>query len=513
MSAMAKIISEIDSDAAWKARQPTIKRLESYIDDILDIVVKNWDYFKPRPVHLAWAMMQYELAHRASRQIDDCTGNPKYPICDAGDKMTVEGDGDLLYDAWAVCISNDYNFPDANPDLPIESKKNKTVQDWIDLQLNPDYKYCDLYGDGEERVIDRLLCIIGSGLGWNKDGFIDDTGPSGVCSATFAGYTRAAEDIREDLFQEIVALSHNNELITHVKEIWEEHLIRASNDRPAIKALGMASDIRWETRKGKLTHPIDELLEASKYLCYFEELCRRSQRWTIEEWAEMRKKEVVEVNGFEMKVADFRDDFHHPASMMRFLRLGGHEDELESKIDARIDRYRSFSGVNWIKDKLKEDPSLDVDLFLDLVVNTNVVKGWAAIKHIFSGKKEREYSYKLLMEDEEIQVNVMNASRASLFKDLGLDMQPPKERSKFYPICEYSPVWRMPKNAHKSYVEAAVIHLRKIVADPLTETCVLPYAFRILRRLRRKPYNRSDKRVQKGKMVRAQKKYCKVKHE
>jgi hypothetical protein len=69
----------------------------------------------------------------------------------------------------------------------------------------------------------------------------------------------------------------------------------------------------------------------------------------------------------------------------------------------------------------------------------------------------------------------------------------------------------MPKNAHPSYVKAAVIHLRKIVADPLTEKHVLTYACRVLRRLRRKPYNRSDNPVQKRKMLKKQKKYCAMK--
>jgi hypothetical protein len=32
-----------------------------------------------------------------------------------------------------------------------------------------------------------------------------------------------------------------------------------------------------------------------------------------------------------------------------------------------------------------------------------------------------------------------------------------KPRPKFYPMCNYSNVWTMPKNAHPSYVKAAVI--------------------------------------------------------
>lgn len=501
-------------------------RLHTYTHGILDIVIENWDYFKANTVHLAWAMMQYELCHRACNLAGPgkygCMDNPKYPVLDRGDEHLSDEDSNLFYDAWGTTISNAYHFPDANPNLPLGSKKNKTVQNWIDFLMNPDYEYTDQYPT-EERVIDWLFCVYGAGHGWNKEGFIDSTGPSGVGEAGFAGYTRAEDDIREDLFQAITALSRHEEILADVMFIWSEHLVRSSGDRPACEALDMAGKIRWEFgdfRDSKPTHLISELLEASKYLCYFEELCRQSQRWTIEEWAEMRKKEVVVINGFEMKVEDFRDDFEYPAFMMSYTQLRGYEDDI--KIDPRIHRMKYCSQLHWLQEKIKEDPSIDKDLFLDLIINnTNVVKGWPAIKNIFSNKKEKDFGYKLMMEDEELQVNVFKARNAELLKDLGLDdktskkkvkkIKAPKERSKFYPMCHYSNAWTMPKNADKSYVDACVTHMRKIVADPLTDKHVLAYAFRVLKRLRRKPYDRSTDGVQRRKIVLRRKKAFKAK--
>lgn len=505
--------------------EETSERLHTYTHGILDIVIKNWDYFKANTVHLAWAMMQYELCHRACNLAGPseygCMDNPKYPVLDRGEELSTE-DANLFYDAWATTVSNDYHFPDVNHGLPLEAKKNKTVQDWVDLLMDPNYRYTDQYPT-EEKVIDWLFCVYGAGHGWNKDGFIDNTGPSGVGEANFAGYTTAEDDIREDLFQEIIALSRKEEILSKVMLIWSEHLIRASNDRPARETLDMQRKINYEFEKKSWknkvrvpTHPLPELLKAAKYLCYFEELCRRSLRWTIEEWAEMRKKEVVVVNGFEMKVEDFRDDFYYPAFMMKYIDYGEPKDV---KIDPRIDKYKHSFSKYWIQAKLEKNPDLDVDLLLDFMLNNSgTATGWNAIKNIFQNEKVKNYRRDLDLADEELQVNVMNARFQQLRKELNLPklkktkkVKPPKESSKFYPMCQYSNVWTMPKNADKSYVEAAVTHLRKIVADPLTDKYVLTYAFRVLKRLRRKPFDPSTDGVLRWKIMLKQKRALKTK--
>jgi hypothetical protein len=67
-------------DKDWKKIEKQVKKLEKLSRGILNIVIKNWDYFKARPKHLAWAMMNYDLAHTAGRHVCEYTDNPKYPV-------------------------------------------------------------------------------------------------------------------------------------------------------------------------------------------------------------------------------------------------------------------------------------------------------------------------------------------------------------------------------------------------------------------------------------------------
>ena len=41
------------------------------------------------------------------------------------------------------------------------------------------------------------------GKGWNKDGFLDDVGPSKVPHSTYYGYTRCAEEVRPDIYKKV----------------------------------------------------------------------------------------------------------------------------------------------------------------------------------------------------------------------------------------------------------------------------------------------------------------------
>jgi len=156
---------------------------------ILDVVVGNFDYFRERPSHLAWAMMNYELIHR----VGDDSPSPKDAILEVAEGLS-EQDGNLLYDAWNVTVSNGCEFPDANPNIPLESKRNRTMDEWTELFTNPLYRFKSLFPD-EFAVKDNLLCTIRTGHNWNVDGFIANVGPSGVDNDLFAGYTRSEDSI------------------------------------------------------------------------------------------------------------------------------------------------------------------------------------------------------------------------------------------------------------------------------------------------------------------------------
>ena len=110
-----------------------------------------------------------------------CEDNPKYKIemCDPiNDEIS-----DLIYDAWGLHTEGDdpinyetfintINGHTTLTNLQIkELKINKTMEDWIEIKMDPSYKYNDLFPN-KKRVLDYLLCTIGNGYGWNKEGFI-----------------------------------------------------------------------------------------------------------------------------------------------------------------------------------------------------------------------------------------------------------------------------------------------------------------------------------------------------
>jgi hypothetical protein len=116
-------------------------------------------------------------------QWTSCGNNPKDKIeeCEAED----EDKENLIYDAWGMHIKEGRDiYPnyeefkkiikEGKPLTELEKKElkiNKTFEDWVDIKLDPTYKYKSLYPD-RRRVADYLLCVIGSGYGFNKDGFI-----------------------------------------------------------------------------------------------------------------------------------------------------------------------------------------------------------------------------------------------------------------------------------------------------------------------------------------------------
>ena len=138
-------------------------------------------------------------------QYGDCEDNPKYKI-----EMTdPTGNGDvddLVYDAWSLHVSrgegedgpNSKEFYDliknGKPLTELEKKElkvNKTLDDWVEIKTDPNYKYRSLYPD-RKSVADYLLCVIGTGYGWNKDGFIiEEAGGADQDSALYGDWQNA----------------------------------------------------------------------------------------------------------------------------------------------------------------------------------------------------------------------------------------------------------------------------------------------------------------------------------
>jgi len=124
----------------------------------------------------------YEDEENSPYQFVSCEDNPKYKIemCNPQN----EDIENLIYDAWGMHVRDDMMEPsfedfskivkEGVPLTELEKKElkiNKTFEDWVEIKLDPTYKYKSLYPD-RKSVADYLLCTIGTGNGWNKEGYI-----------------------------------------------------------------------------------------------------------------------------------------------------------------------------------------------------------------------------------------------------------------------------------------------------------------------------------------------------
>lgn len=293
-----------------------IKRAEKLTDRILEVVINDWDYFKARPKHLAWAMMNFSLVHYAGRRIDSCSENPKDLVLNAGEKLSEE-DSNLLYDAWGVTVSNQREFPDANPELPLDSKQNKTLDEWIELCTDRNYEFRSIFPDAHS-VESHLICCYGTGMGWNKDGFITDTGPSDVDEAMFANYTRAEDEIRSDLKKQILKIRSNPLIIHHVNNYLKDAEINAGNNRAEKRIVNDSWKVKQNIKKLPKRER-DKIMKAFRQVAYLEAIVNDAKYWTEEEWKEARKSNIYDYQGTEFDVSEIDLSFCHTA-----LDFGSH---------------------------------------------------------------------------------------------------------------------------------------------------------------------------------------------
>lgn len=161
---------------------------------IINVVQSNIRYLLKNPKQLSWCLFCYDLLHTAVRRTTgEYTNNPKYIFIDDPENdwpgLTPE-ELDFLYEAWGVTVSNDIPNDQCFGAIP---KANMTLDEWIELKLNNEYEYKSLYNTKYD-VINTLLCVNGTGMGWNKDGFISD-GTDGVDEVFFYGYSQAEKDV------------------------------------------------------------------------------------------------------------------------------------------------------------------------------------------------------------------------------------------------------------------------------------------------------------------------------
>jgi hypothetical protein len=285
-----------------------IKQIDHLRDRILGLVTDNFNYFREQPKELAWAMMNLSLVSH----------DLKYILIEAGEALDKKRkqpnkwgykDSDLLYDAWRVTISNDAEFPDTDPALPLDSKPNKTLEEWVKLFTDRRYEYNDLFPNAFS-VEDYLLCTIGTGYDWNSDGFIAKTGPSEVDEIIYAGYTRAEKEIRGDIRKEILRIRRNPLIAKHVRAYLREAKINAGKNKAEKTIVNDSWKVLQDIKKIPKKEQ-KELMKAFRDVAYLEAIVEEARNWTEEEWKQARKSKVYNYHGVDVDVSDITISHAH----------------------------------------------------------------------------------------------------------------------------------------------------------------------------------------------------------
>lgn len=180
---------------------------------ILEILVKEQKFFEQNHNCLAYMFYFHDEVHYGSRydknkRLHD-NENPKNALIEIIYKVSKKY-GDLLSDASVATM--DYRTERGDEVLPLEKKMNKTVDDWIDIKLNPKYRYHGLY-PARRQALDYLLCRIGSGENWNKDGYISDIGPGGADLCAYMDFKKSFKDLPKYI-QDRITETRNDPIVS-----------------------------------------------------------------------------------------------------------------------------------------------------------------------------------------------------------------------------------------------------------------------------------------------------------
>lgn len=219
--------------------------IEKLSDKMLKFVEKHQSHLckKENLNQLAYVMLRWEILYHVGRVCFgyegivrkgyQCENNPKYELGDGKIKYDSEENENIIYDAWGIAVGltserggtkcfvlDDIDYtPDNNkktPILKLQAKKNKTMDDYVNLMTDPKYRYNSLFPD-TYRVYDYLLCTIGTGYGWNKDGYICPTGPSDMDEDDYGNPRTGWIDMPEQMLAELNMILHEPQYVEYEK--------------------------------------------------------------------------------------------------------------------------------------------------------------------------------------------------------------------------------------------------------------------------------------------------------
>lgn len=188
---------------------------------IISVVQDNIRYLLENPKQLAWCLLCYDLMHLAVRKSTSIyTNNPKYIFTDNPEKDWPglnENELDLLYEAWGVTVSNDIPRDRCGKLAP---KPNMTLDEWVTLKSDPDYIYNSCRN--KNQIADCILCNAGSGMDWNKDGYIVE-GHDGFDESIFYGYSQAENEVPLKIRRKIKRICNDRRI-----RLWFENLYQSA---------------------------------------------------------------------------------------------------------------------------------------------------------------------------------------------------------------------------------------------------------------------------------------------
>lgn len=417
--------------------------IEGECDKILAIVEKYQDVLcKNRPA-LAYIMARWQNMFYAGRicfgyrgclniaELGQCENNPKYEFEDMFD----EDNEDVIYDAWACDPTYPLEFRErmewvrgeryqmsesdftelgkmetGGEFMDLLNKKNKTMDDWYNLLGDPRYTYHSLYTT-KQAIDDHLLCTIGNGYDWNKDGYLCNNGPSGEDESDYGMYVCMKGNFPESIRHieaelDRILLQEHVQMVQELAKKWwfNEQLNQIRKDLRINKKVGdFVFSVVFEGQlKRKLeVNMTDKMREIVK-----NEHSKFAQDLTSAFLSiETKKQQFISENG------DPADNPH-----------------LKEKYEALFGDMQELKKINNIIEEITEKST---KLILDSMTDDDVLN----MKKI---------------EDAELE-SYMN-SRLSKEKN---------RAGRYYPISRSSRLMKMPKNVHPSYLAAA----KKIMLD------------------------------------------------
>lgn len=191
---------------------------------LLDTIVSNFRYFREHPSHLAWVVMNYGL-------IDDVGDQSQFVEIDPNDvsphqrtyeRLNSEQDVNLLGAAFDLIHQSYGGFPDSNPNVPLQLKPNKTLDDWIALLTGSgDFDY---WTHTREQVLSDLLYENHSTYyRWNNEGFLMRVGWSGVEYRVFFGYTRVENEVPEQIRRKVRKVMENPKIKEAISALQKQY--------------------------------------------------------------------------------------------------------------------------------------------------------------------------------------------------------------------------------------------------------------------------------------------------